>query len=168
MKSLQQDVEAAKEAVAAAEKALDAAKEEAASVEMKVGQLRAVWEDAKAVLDEIDKKLKACSQELSALSKQKARLTKKAESAEIEGKKIAVKITKFHNEHAKAEKFVKSMVNKYTWIETEKDAFGVPGGDYDFEETDPEKMSKHLKELQEEQSSLVRNSSSSCCYLFAI
>lgn len=155
MKSSQSDVEAAKEAVAVAEKALDAAKEEEASFEMKVGQLKAVWEEAKALLDDLEKKLKTCSQELGALSKQKAKLIKKAESAEIEGKKMSIKITKFHSEHSKAEKFLKSMMNKHAWIETEKDAFGIVGGDYDFEETNPEEMSKHLKDLQSEQSSLV-------------
>ena len=162
MKSSQSDVEAAKEAVTVAEKALDAAKEEEASFEMKVGQLKAVWEEAKALLDDLEKKLKTCSQELGALSKQKAKLIKKAESAEIEGKKMSIKITKFHTEHSKAEKFLKSMMNKHAWIETEKDAFGIAGGDYDFEETNPEEMSKHLKDLQSEQSSLVSIGSLPC------
>ena len=93
----------------------------------------------------MDKRLKACSEELGALSKEKSKLIKKAESAEIEGKKISVKISKFHTEHSKAEKFLKSMMSKYAWIESEKDAFGIAGGDYDFEETNPEAMSKHLK-----------------------
>jgi len=156
MKSSQEDVEVAKKAVAVAEKALDAAKEEAASFEMKAGELNAVWEDAKSVLDELEKKVKTCSQELAALSKQKSKLIKKAESAEIEGKKMAVKITKFHTEQGKAEKFLKHMMNKYAWIETEKEAFGVQGGDYDFEETNPEGMSQHLRNLQAEQSSLAK------------
>lgn len=155
MKSSQSDVVAAEEAVAVAQKALDAAKEEEASFEMKVGQMKAVWEEAKEILDELEKKLKTCSQELSALTKQKAKLIKKAESAEIEGKKMSVKITKFHTEQAKAEKYLKIMMSKHAWIETEKDAFGIAGGDYDFEETNPEEMSKHLKDLQAEQSSLV-------------
>lgn len=156
MKSSQSDVELAKESVGVAQKALDAAKEEEASFEMKAGKLRAVWEDAKAALDELEAKLKTCSQELGALSKEKAKLIKKAESAEIEGKKMSIKIQKFHTEKGKAEKYLKSMVNKHAWIETEKDAFGVVGGDYDFEETDPEKMSNHLKELQSEQASLAK------------
>ena len=153
----------AQDAVVVAEKALDAAKEEEASFEMKVGQLSAVWEEAKAILEEVEKKLKTCHQELSALSKQKARLIKKAESAEIEGKKMSIKITKFHSEQEKAEKYLKSMMNKHVWIETEKEAFGIPGGDYDFEETDPSGMSKHLKDLQTEQTSLV---SFDCMLLF--
>eukprot|EP00579_Thalassiosira_antarctica_P001246 CAMPEP_0201869280 /NCGR_PEP_ID=MMETSP0902-20130614/2848_1 /ASSEMBLY_ACC=CAM_ASM_000551 /TAXON_ID=420261 /ORGANISM="Thalassiosira antarctica, Strain CCMP982" /LENGTH=1207 /DNA_ID=CAMNT_0048394759 /DNA_START=222 /DNA_END=3845 /DNA_ORIENTATION=+ len=156
MKSSQEDVTVANEAVTVAEKALDSAKEEESSFEMKAGELKAVWEEAKSVLNELVKQLKACSQELGALSKQKAKLIKKAESAEIEGKKMSIKITKFHSEQAKAEKFLKSMMNKHAWIETEKEAFGVAGGDYDFEETNPEQMSKHLKGLQAEQSSLAK------------
>lgn len=168
MKSSQSDVEAAKEAVTVAEKALDDAKEEETSFEMKVGQLKAVWEEAKALLDDLEKKLKTCSQELGALSKQKAKLIKKAESAEIEGKKMSIRISKFHSEHSKAEKFLKSMMNKHAWIETEKDAFGIAGGDYDFEKTNPEEMSKHLKDLQSEQSSLVRSIDSLPCHTFII
>merc|ERR1712085_141068 len=156
MKSSRADVESAKEAVAVTEKALDAAKEEEASFEMKAGELKAVWEDAKAVLDELENILKTCSQELSALSKQKARLIKKAESAEIEGKKMSIKIEKFHTEHAKAEKFLKSMITKHAWIETEKEAFGVAGGDYDFVETDPEQSTRHLKDLQAQQLSIAK------------
>jgi hypothetical protein len=57
--------------------------------------------------------------------------------------------------HKNAEKILKSMMNKYTWIETEKEAFGVRGGDYDFVETNPAEMSRHLKDLQAEQTSLV-------------
>jgi structural maintenance of chromosome 2 len=128
---------------------------------MKVGQLKVVWEDAKSELDEIEKKLKTCSHDLSAFAKERATLIQKAETAEIEAKKISIKITKFHSEHAKAEKFLRSMMNKYSWIETEKDAFGLRGGDYDFVETNPEEMSKHLKDLQTEQTSLV-----SSCFLF--
>ena len=155
MKSSREDVKSAKEAVAVAEKALQAAEEEAASFEMKVGELKAVWEDAKATLEDLDNVLKTCSRELSDLSKQKARLIKKAEAAEIEGKKMSIQIEKFQSEHAKAEKFMKSMIVKHAWIETEKDAFGVAGGDYDFEETDPEQSSRHLKDLQAQQLSLV-------------
>jgi len=156
MKSSQEDVELANDAVAVAEKALDAAREEEASFEMKAGELKAVWEDAKAVLDELENVLKTCSQELSALSKQKAKLIKKAESAEIEGKKMSVKIEKFHTEHTKAERFLKSMIDKYAWIKTEKEAFGIAGGDYDFEEINPEQSTKHLKDLQAQQSSLAK------------
>ena len=60
-------VVAAEEAVSVAQKALDAAKEEEASFEMKVGQMKAVWEEAKEILDELEKKLKTCLQPVSIL-----------------------------------------------------------------------------------------------------
>lgn len=162
MKSSQDDVNAANDAVIVAEKALDAAAEEENVTEMKVGELKAVWEEAKAVLDELEQKLKSCSNEISSMSKEKAKLIKKAESAEIEGKKMSIKITKFHTEKGKAEKFLKNMVSKHSWIETEKDAFGVAGGDYDFEETNPQEMSTHLQALKAEQASLVSKSYTYC------
>lgn len=155
MKSSQQDVVAANEAVVVAEKALKAATEEEEEITITVGDLKAMYDEAKAALDEIERSLKSCSDELKTLSKEKSRLAKKAESAEIEGKKLSVKITKYHTEKGKAEKFLSSMTSKYPWIESEKEAFGVPGGDYDFEESNPAEMSKHLKELQAEQTSLV-------------
>jgi chromosome segregation ATPase len=164
MKSSQKDMEAAGEAVQVAVKALDAAREEEAEFEMKVGQRNAAWEEAKSLLDDIESKLKTCSQELSALSTQRAKLIEKAEAAEIEGKKLSVKINKFHSEQAKAEKFLKHMMSMYAWIETEKEAFGIAGGDYDFEETNPAEMSKHLKDLQAEQTSLVSLSHVNCSY----
>ena len=156
MKSSQQDVAAANENVVAAEKALRAAVDEEEEITIKVGNLKALYDEAKTALDETEKSLKSCSDELQALSKEKSRLAKKAESAEIEGKKLSVKITKFYTEKAKAEKFLSSMTSKYPWIESEKEAFGVPGGDYDFDESNPAEMSKQLKDLQAEQATLVR------------
>lgn len=156
MKSSQQEVDVANEAVSVAEEALNAAVEEEESLVIKVGELKALWEEAKAELDEIEKSLKTCSQELSILTNEKSKLVKKAESAELDAKKMSVKIAKYHAEKAKAEKYLSNMLKKHAWIETEKAAFGVTGGDYDFEKTNPDEMSKHLRELQAEQSSLVR------------
>mmetsp|Transcript_5423 Transcript_5423/g.12003 ORF Transcript_5423/g.12003 Transcript_5423/m.12003 type:complete len:1218 (-) Transcript_5423:1522-5175(-) len=156
IESSQKDVVAANEAVVAAEKALQAAVEEEEELSMKVGELKALYDEAKASLTELENNLKSCSDELSSLAREKSKLIKKAETAELEGKKMSVKITKFHSEKSKAEKILGSMMNKYAWIETEKEAFGVAGGDYDFEETCPNQMSKQLKDLQAEQTSLAK------------
>jgi len=59
-------------------------------------------------------------------------------------------------ERSGAEKFIKSMLKKYPWIESEKEAFGVEGGDYDFNVTDPAQMSSQLKSLKHEQETLGR------------
>lgn len=124
-------------------------------MEMKVGEIKALYDAAKAELDDVEEQVAACNSELKSLNKEKARLTKKAESAELEAKKLSVKVAKFHKEKANAERLITSMLKKYPWIESEKDAFGVEGGDYDFESTDPSGMSAQLKTLKNEQESLV-------------
>ena len=124
-------------------------------MQMKVGKVKAVYDEAKAELDDIEKQLSSCNSELKSLTKEKSRLTKKAESAEFEGKKLSVKVAKHHKEKANAERFISSMLKKYPWIESEKDAFGIPGGDYDFDATNPSEMSSYLKSLKNEQEILV-------------
>jgi len=156
LESLKAEVVAAEEAVVAAEKALEEAKEAEGDMEMKVGEIKALYDEAKAELDEVEKQIASCSSELKALNKEKSRLTKKAESSELEGKKLAIKVQKMQKERSGAEKFIKSMLKKYPWIESEKEAFGVEGGDYDFNVTDPAQMSSQLKSLKHEQETLGR------------
>eukprot|EP00566_Odontella_aurita_P002130 CAMPEP_0113537252 /NCGR_PEP_ID=MMETSP0015_2-20120614/6726_1 /TAXON_ID=2838 /ORGANISM="Odontella" /LENGTH=1061 /DNA_ID=CAMNT_0000436733 /DNA_START=557 /DNA_END=3742 /DNA_ORIENTATION=- /assembly_acc=CAM_ASM_000160 len=156
LESIKTEVAAAQEAVAAAEKAEKEAKDKEADMEMKVGEIKALYDEAKAELDEVEEQVASCNSELKSLSKQKARLTKKAESAELEAKKLSVRVAKFHKEKANAERLISSIMKKYPWIESEKDAFGVVGGDYDFESTDPSGMSTQLKTLKSEQESLAK------------
>lgn len=156
LESIKTEVAAAEEAVIAAEKAKKDAKDKEADMEMKVGEIKALYDEAKAELDEVEEQVAACNAELKSLSKEKARSTKKAESAELEAKKLSVKVAKFHKEKANAERLISSMLKKYPWIESEKDAFGVDGGDYDFESTDPSGMSAQLKTLKNEQESLAK------------
>jgi structural maintenance of chromosome 2 len=154
--SFKAEVHAAEEAVVAAEKALQEANTEEDKLQIKVGEMKSNYDIAKATLDEVEEKMATYSSELKALSKEKATLTKHEETAELEAKKMSIKVAKFHKERGSAKRLVSNMIKKYSWIETEKDAFGVLGGDYDFEATDPLEMSRQLKELKDEQSSLVR------------
>jgi len=89
------------------------------------------------------------------LKKAKANLVKLAEAAKLESKKLSVNIGRIRKERATAEKVVAGMIKKHTWIESEMSAFGVRGGDYDFEATDPVAATEHLNELKNEQDSLV-------------
>mmetsp|Transcript_29113 Transcript_29113/g.64138 ORF Transcript_29113/g.64138 Transcript_29113/m.64138 type:complete len:1222 (+) Transcript_29113:305-3970(+) len=156
LESLKAEVVASEEAVVAAEKAVEEAKEAEGDMEMKVGEIKAKYDEAKAELDEVEKQIASCSSELKILNKEKSSLSKKAESAELEGKKLAIKVQKMQKERSGAEKLLKSMLKKYPWIESEKDAFGVVGGDYDFSATDPAQMSSQLKSLKHEQETLGR------------
>ena len=51
---------------------------------------------------------------------------------------------------------LRSILKKHSWIESEKEHFGVTGGDYDFNAEDPEATGDHLKKLRSEQASLSK------------
>lgn len=146
---------AAEEAVLVAKVALDEAVEEEAEIQMKVGQVRSLYEDAKAELDALDDRIEKFSSKVVELKHDRSDLAKSASAATLEAKKLAVSISRIHKERAGAERLVNTMLKKYAWIESEKSAFGVRGGDYDFEETDPNEVGKQLKDLKGEQESLV-------------
>jgi structural maintenance of chromosome 2 len=156
LESLKTELIAAEEAVIAADKTLKDAKEAEGDMQMKVGEIKGLYDEAKDQLDAVEQQIEACSAELKALSKEKGLLTKKAESAELAGKKLFVKLQKMAKDKASAEKAISSMLKKFPWIQSEKEAFGVQGGDYDFESTNPSEMSIQLKQLKHEQETLGR------------
>lgn len=155
LESLKEELVAAEGAVVVAQKVVQAAEAEESKLLVKVGKNKEKYDDAKAEMDELEKQMAECNSTMRELSKEKEKFSKQKESVELEAKKLAVKVSQFHKERAHAEKVVKSMIKKYPWIESEKDAFGIAGGDYDFEETDPVATSAHLKKLKCEQASLV-------------
>ena len=71
-------------------------------------------------------------------------------------------ISRIRKERQHAEKVVVSLLKNHPWIESEKSAFGVEGGDYDFKATNADAMSRQLNTLKGEQESLVRNSRFIC------
>jgi structural maintenance of chromosome 2 len=155
LESLKIEVLAAEEAVHAAEKGLSEAMDDEAEIQMKVGEVRSMYEEAKQELDALEGRMAHFSSEVIELKRARSDMVKAAETATIEAKKLSVKISSIRKERLGAEKLVSMMVKKYAWIESEKTAFGVRGGDYDFEATDPEVVGKHMKELKGEQDSLV-------------
>lgn len=155
LESLKAELASADEAVEAAKAALFEARKEESQSQMAVGEIKSLYDDAKSQLLDIELRMNQFSSELRDLSDAKADLVKKVESLEIEAKRITVAIAKIQKEQGSAERFVASMLKKHAWIESEKSAFGVEGGDYDFGETDPTEMSRQLQALKADQESLV-------------
>ena len=155
LESLHVDVLSAEENVVAAEEAKKEAAEDESVKEIAVGDVKARWDDAKDALEKFEEKLSQFSSELSKIKDQKTSLSKKAENCTLEAKKLTVSINRIRKERHNAEKVVASLLKTHPWIESEKSAFGVAGGDYDFEATDPTEMSQELQSLKGEQEALV-------------
>ena len=156
LESLQNEVTVAKEAVLLAERALRAASIDESESQMKVGDISVTYEETRQELEEIEQQMAECSAGVLDLKRAKADLVKAAEAAKLESKKLSVHVLRVRKERATAEKVVSTMLKNYGWIEGEMNAFGVRGGDYDFEDTDPNEVSQQLKMLKSEQDNLVR------------
>lgn len=160
--SLKGEVVSAEEVARAAQKALDDAMNDESESQMLVGDIQSSYEEARQDLEMLEASVAECSAEISDLKRAKANLVKLAEAAKLESKKISLNIASIRKDRAAAEKVVGVMLKKHVWIESEKSAFGIRGGDYDFEAANPEEVSEHLKELKNEQESLVRFPSLLC------
>ena len=155
LESLHNEVTVAKEAVLMAERALRTASIDESESQMKVGDISVTYEETRHELEELEQQMAECNAGVLDLKRAKADLVKAAEAAKLESKKLSVHVLRVRKERANAEKVVATMLKNYGWIEGEMNAFGVRGGDYDFEATDPNEVSQRLKLLKSEQDALV-------------
>jgi structural maintenance of chromosome 2 len=130
-------------------------KDEVANAEMKVGEVKANHDEARQTLDNIEERMTHISGEVVALKRERTDLEKLCENATLEAKKLNVNIARIKKERLNAEAVVSSLKKKYPWIESEISAFGIAGGDYDFQAADTNEIAKTLKKLKAEQETLV-------------
>ncbi|CAB9517537.1 Mitotic chromosome and X-chromosome-associated protein mix-1 [Seminavis robusta] len=154
--SLKAELLAAQEAVRSAEKALNDASTKEGDLQIEVGEVKAQYDEAKGRLDEAEKRRATCSTELKNLDKERSKKSNEISAAAVEIKKKQVAIAKIEKERATAERVVANMLKKHPWIESEQTAFGVAGGDYDFEAMDTKENSRMLQSLKAEQDSLSK------------
>lgn len=158
LESLKADVVAAEEALETAKSALKEVNDDASAKQIKVGEVKALFDDALSALQTFEDQLAECDAELSKIKSQKKDLSEEAEASRLESKKLSVQISRIQKERQHAESKVAKLLKEYSWIESEKSAFGVAGGDYDFEAINTTEMSHQLKTLKSEQDSLVSHS----------
>lgn len=156
LESVKAELAAAEEAVSLAQKVLTEANEAELELQMKVGESNARYEESKAELTAVEEKLTNFSTQLRDMKSSKDDLQKNVDSLELEAKKVKVTIAKIEKDRSNAEKCVASMLKKYSWIESEKAAFGVADGDYDFDKMDVAEMKSQLDNLKSEQDVLAK------------
>ena len=154
--SLRTEAEAARDVVSVAEKTLADANEKESDLQMQVGEARSLYEEADGALQDLKNQMEKYSSDIVTLNRERSDLSKKAGESELEVKKLTVAIARVQKERAAAEKLVSSMRSKYPWIASEKSAFGVADGDYDFDSHDPNLTSRTLQKLKEETEELSR------------
>ena len=100
--------------------------------------------------------LKKLQKEIAGISKSITEISQKIQDSNIEATKIEGKLKRFNKDEKEALKSLKSMLKKHPWIESEKEFFGKPHTDYDFEGKDPDEAEERRKKLEEAQSQLAQ------------
>lgn len=156
LESLNVELAAAAEAVRAAQKiVIDSINVESES-QMQVGGIQSSYEEARQELDSLERDIAERSADVFNLKRAKSDLIKLNEAAKLESKKLSLEIARIRKDRSSSEKIVAAMIKNHAWIESEMNAFGVRGGDYDFDATNPDEASQHVRVLKSDQESLVR------------
>jgi paraquat-inducible protein B len=156
MACLSNDLNAAIEAEVVAANALNEETMQEKDIHVKVESLQALYEEAKQDLDGRNDIMASRSTELAGLKSRKSSLAKEEDSIRLESKKLSLALLNLKKERSASENLVTVMLKRHPWIETEKEAFGMRGGDYDFEANNASKAQKRLKDLRSDQEALVR------------
>mmetsp|Transcript_11304 Transcript_11304/g.17322 ORF Transcript_11304/g.17322 Transcript_11304/m.17322 type:complete len:1217 (-) Transcript_11304:80-3730(-) len=156
LESVKSELAAAEEAMNLANKAVEEANNAESEVQIKVGEVNVRYESAKSDLNEAERSIAELSKELCSLKSERNDLQKHVDELELEAKKMKVQISKIEKDRANAEKAVAHMLKKYSWIESEKAAFGVEGGDYDFSTMNVSDLKSQLRDLESEQDTLSK------------
>ncbi|KAA6425080.1 MAG: structural maintenance of chromosomes 2 [Trebouxia sp. A1-2] len=124
------------EQLQAAQKALHVLEAEVAKLGQAVAAAKLEYDAAAARLEELRHRLKECDREISTLAADKAALAQQVTDLAVDKKKLQHKLGKMQKDIAEAEDHCKRLQKEFPWIATEKDFFGKPGSDYDFEAQD--------------------------------
>lgn len=69
----------------------------------------------------------------------------------LERKKLENEVKRMEMEQKECSSKVDRLIEKNSWINSEKQLFGRSGSDYDFTSRDPHKAREHFESLQAEQ-----------------
>ncbi len=131
---------------------LQAAQETAAKLQQQVDELTAVvagtkatHEEAVSRLEERRARLKECDAEIAAAVKAKSTLEKRKTDVVVEKKKSVNKLETLRKAAHDAVDRCRCLERDYPWINTEREHFGKPGSDYDWEANDPTAVFKEYE-----------------------
>ena len=153
------DLDVAREGVDAAKKALDDASEEESVIQMKLGGIRAAYDEVKDKLTSMEAKWAESQAELAELRDERASKMKEADAVKLDAKKVSLQLSRLEKDRGEAEKKIAGLEKKYNWVKDNAHAFGVPGGDYDFDASNLDAVFQELVALKKEQEVLVSWSS---------
>ncbi|PRW61562.1 structural maintenance of chromosomes 2-1 isoform A [Chlorella sorokiniana] len=98
-----------------------------------VAKIKAEYDDHEARLKERLDRLKECDAEIAAATKERDALEGRKTDLVVEKKKLGNKLDTLRKGMQESAEKIRKLEREYQWIASEKQFFGRPGSDYDFE-----------------------------------
>eukprot|EP00958_Prasinococcus_capsulatus_P019684 scaffold2455_cov387-Prasinococcus_capsulatus_cf.AAC.15 len=157
IKSQETEVESMTDQLATVQEAIKKLTIELEELTGQVGDASAKYESVKNELDERMKVTHACEKQINSCTKEKSKIEKKLSDAKVDLKKTEQKLIGIDRDATEAEATIELFTNRHAWVESEKDKFGVPDSEYDFESEDPIAAKSELKKAESAQDKLAKN-----------
>ncbi|XP_066310411.1 structural maintenance of chromosomes protein 2-1-like [Miscanthus floridulus] len=122
----------------------------------KVTSIKQDYDHAESELNVGRSKLKECDSQINHMAKEQQKLQQKLSDSNVGRTKMENEVKRMEIEQKDCSSIVDKLVEKYSWIATEKQLFGKSGTDYDFQSCEPHKAREELENLQAQQSSLEK------------
>uniref|UniRef100_A0A1D1YJB7 Structural maintenance of chromosomes protein n=1 Tax=Anthurium amnicola TaxID=1678845 RepID=A0A1D1YJB7_9ARAE len=130
--------------------------EEVNKLKTEVGSIKKDYDQVESELKLSRSKMKECDLEISAIVKEQQKLQQKISDANVERKKMQNEVMRMEVEQRDCSMMVDKLLQKHSWIASERQLFGKGGTDYDFSSRDPVKTREEFEKLQAEQSGLEK------------
>lgn len=140
--------------------------EAVANLDAKVASCRGDYENAQALLDAENEKSKQFESEINDMRSNLDKISEQIEEKSLKKTKLDSKLRDAQRGRAGAEKVVEDLDKKYSWIEQEKELFGVAGHDYEFDDRRLARATKRLKQLLKSQEELSRKINKKAMHMF--
>ncbi|QDZ21883.1 structural maintenance of chromosomes protein [Chloropicon primus] len=121
---------------------------EVESAEDEVALKKAAYEELQMSLDEKQKELSKCDKQSAQITTEMDDIQAEISNIGMEKKKLEHKLSKLEKHCQEASDTVASLLKKHPWIKSEKQYFGMPGTDYDWESQDPEETLEQLAKAE--------------------
>ncbi|KAK9063288.1 hypothetical protein SSX86_017158 [Deinandra increscens subsp. villosa] len=126
------------------------------ALKTKVSSLKDEHSQAQSELNSARTKVKECDSQISHILKDQQKLKNNIGEKNLERKKLENEVKRMETEQKDFSLKVDKLLEKHSWINSEKQLFGRSGSDYDFASRDPHKARAEFEKLQAEQSGLEK------------
>ncbi|GER46534.1 structural maintenance of chromosomes protein [Striga asiatica] len=102
------------------------------------------------------RKIQECDTQISGIAKKQQGIQHMITEASLERKRMENEVKRMEMDQKDCSSKVEKLIEKHAWIASEKQLFGRPGSDYDFNSNDPHKSREDFEKLQAAQSGLEK------------